>query len=96
MGGAVTAFTGCDIELVEVCSGCNRPVHIHAKGRCKRCYMHAFNTTPAAGERRRRYVAKHPQRVIAAYRKYNEKRRPTPGSLDQLVRVAVKGWGVRV
>lgn len=80
---------------VANCADCSGLLRLHAKGLCKRCYLRAFNRTPKRKARRLEYIAQNRAQVLASYRKYNEKRYPTAGSLDNLVRVPVKGWGCR-
>jgi hypothetical protein len=83
-------------RLVATCTECANVLRIHAKGLCKRCYLRAFNRTPERKARRREYIAQNREQVLASYRKYNEKRYPTASSMDELVRVPVKGWGFRL
>lgn len=83
------------VRLIADCTECCKTLHIHAKGLCKRCYLRAYNRTPKRIAHRLEYIARNRAKVLASYRKYNEKRYPTASSMDELVRVPVKGWGCR-
>jgi hypothetical protein len=91
-------------KVIATCADCGELLKIHAKGACKPCYerraerkayMRAYHRRPEVKARRAEYVAKNRDRFLAYYRRRNEKRYPTAGALDELVRVPVKGWGCR-
>jgi hypothetical protein len=74
---------------------------LHAKGLCKRCYLRAYNMTPARKAHRQAYNARNLERVRESRRIYKRKQRKQQRERRErqafyaqaVVRVPVKGWG---
>jgi hypothetical protein len=87
--------------VIAPCADCGVSIRIHAKGFCKRCYLRAYNMTPARKAHRQAYNARNLERVRESRRIYKRKHRSQQrearelsiGYAQAVVRVPVKGWG---